>query len=158
MINLGPPSDSIKRALPIALLAAAPDTTIHGRTRFQKLVFLLQEGDLIDQPSLPDEQSYEYIAHNYGPYSTELDDWLSRLHRNNVITIITTETAAGNTRDVFTLNRTALSKTSLIKGDPTDELTNRVETTISKYNDVPVLELLDRVYTAYPPYAKHVHM
>lgn len=152
MLNIGPPSDEIQRLLPVALLKEAEDNTIQGITRFQKLVFILQKGDLIDKSSLDENQEYEYEPHNYGPYSKELHDWLDRLSRKGIINKDSTSTSAGNQKEIFKLNEAKIDQEFDLSGLD-DDFEDRVTATVDEFNHMSILELLDIVYDEYPEYA-----
>lgn len=146
MFNLGPPSDEVQRDLPLALLEEADEDEIHGITRFQKLVFILQQGDLIDDRGLPKESRFNYKPHNYGPYSKELHDWLDYLDEEGIINKKQKKTPAGNQKEIFTLQ----SEPEDIELDATTR--EKVKNTVEKFNDMSLLELLDQVYEEYPDY------
>lgn len=153
MLNLGPPSDKEQRLLPLALLKAADEDEIHGITRFQKLVFILQMGDLIDEEEINQEKEYEYEPHNYGPYSKDLHDWLDRLNRKGIIRKTSTKTDAGNDKEIFTIQEEALRGSDLDTSDLSDDLQERVNKTVDNFNQMSILDLLDQVYDEYPDYA-----
>jgi len=153
MLNLGPPSSESQRLLPVALLKAAEGNEIQGITRFQKLVFILQQGDLIGEEALSNEHEYDYEAHNYGPYSKELHDWLDRLDRQGVIKKKSTQTDAGNTKEIFTVENSQVEQGDFDVSNLDEELQRRVRETIEEFNQMSILELLDLVYEEYPEYA-----
>lgn len=152
MLNLGQPKNEIKRAMPLALLKLADDAEIHGITRFQKLVFLLQEGELLEKESLDDSEAFEFKPHNYGPYSKELHDWLDELVNQDLLEREKKRTPAGNQKEVYRWSddgSSTLSDSDILNDE---ELVHRIEETLEKFNSMPLLELLDEVYEEYPDY------
>jgi uncharacterized protein YwgA len=152
MLNLGQPTNETKRAIPLALLKLASDNEIQGITRFQKLVFLLQEGDLLNMDEISDDEKFDYKPHNYGPYSKELHDWLDELAKQGTIEREIKETPAGNEKEVYHWSDEgddAIADTDIL----TDEdMSGRVSAVLDEFNSIPLLELLDEVYEAYPEY------
>lgn len=61
------------------MLVKASGGNIRGRTRFQKLAFLYQ-----NQSTHP-IASYQYFPWDYGPYSTELQNYLEALARHGLV-------------------------------------------------------------------------
>jgi uncharacterized protein YwgA len=145
------PDNEFKNKLPSILISLASDDQIDGITRFQKLVFILQEGDLIEFDGLNQANRYDYEAHNYGPYSKELHNQLDRLDRKGVINKEAKRTPAGNKKEVFELGPEAPKATDAIEELDIDS--DRLLRTIKEYEDMPLLELLDVVYEEYPDYA-----
>lgn len=151
MLQIGPPENDAKKAIPVAVLKHAPEQTIHSLTRMQKLVFIIQTGTLLDEEPLPDAQCFEFVPHNYGPYSSELKDYLDRLTRNNTITSTVTETPAGNTKHVYEVTDKNTAREHETSTD-TEHIQQRVTETLSEYASCPLLELMDTVNTTHPEY------
>jgi uncharacterized protein YwgA len=148
MLNLGSPADEDKKALPLALLQAAEDGMIEGTTRFQKLVFILQKGDLLNQEDIDENIQFDFKPHNYGPYSKELHDWLDSLAERGDIERKQQQTPAGNKKEVYQLPD-GDSLENLISDE---ELAERIQTVVKEFNNRPLFDLLDAVYDEYPEY------
>jgi len=150
-MQLGSPENEVKKNLPSILVKMASDSQIDGITRFQKLVFILQQGDLINHEPLKDSAQFKYEPHNYGPYSKELHDELDRLDRQGIINKQSIRTPAGNEKQIFELSDDYDIEDGIIQ-DLDIEL-SRLLRTLDEYEDMPLLELLDIVYEEYPKYA-----
>jgi uncharacterized protein YwgA len=63
------------------LLILKKSRVISGRTRFQKLVFLLENKDHVDM-------AYHFIPYHYGPYSSEMQIEIDMLEASNLIQVV----------------------------------------------------------------------
>lgn len=151
MLQIGPPENDVKKRIPVTLLKHAPEQSIHSLTRMQKLVFIMQTGSLVNEKPLPDAQCFEFVPHNYGPYSSELKDHLDRLARDDTITSTVTKTPAGNTKHVYEVTDENTAREHETSTD-TQHIQHRVKKTLSEYASCPLLELMDKVNTTHPEY------
>jgi len=60
-----------KRLIPLALARVGDENPIEGRTRLQKMVFVIQQ-ELSQTEDYSEDRFYEYFAYDYGPFSKEL--------------------------------------------------------------------------------------
>lgn len=146
-----------KDILPLLLLEVDPEDTVDGITRFQKLVFLLQKGGINEFDEISADLTFDYEAHNYGPYSKELHNRLDYLVKENFIERHYSQTRSGNKKETYELNQDGRSKLKKFFSKADEEesfsIPSKESRIISdKYGDMPLLELLDRVYEAYPNY------
>lgn len=119
----------------IILLAHANDEPINGRTKLQKMMFLLS--DRIDE--IKDQSSYD--ADNYGPYSEVIDEESKYLEQIGVLS-----TSPGKI-EITEIGREIAE--DLSKKEDKDIL--RVLEEYKKFlNDLSTKELLAYVYSAYP--------
>lgn len=148
--------------LPLFLLHTENEEEISGITRFQKLVFLAQEGGLSDDPVEPlDEMKpFEYEANDYGPFSRELYDTLDRLQKRGYIKVETEFTRSGNKRKDYCLTDDGRTLANEEFGDLPDSPTEldhdlKVLKSVKRlYSDRPIVGLIDDLYAEYPEYAK----
>lgn len=152
MFQIGPPENETKKAIPVAILKHTPEKTLHALTRLQNLVFIIQTGDLIGEQPLSEEQSFTFVPHNYGPYSEELMDWMEQLDRNNMITMETNISPAGNTIHVYHWTDSASEIIDNSAFQPGTDMEERVEKALNQYGSTPILELLDEVNMNHPDY------
>lgn len=143
-----------RQLLPLVLLGAEDEESVEGRTRLQKLMFLIQkrmeeQGDSLDW-------GYPFRAYDYGPFAKELYDDLDRLRRRGFI-----EEREQRLDDdviqydyVLTPKGREFVREELEERRP-DGLAETAETVKDEFNDVPLQQLIDYVYTEYPEYAEN---
>jgi len=142
-----------RELLPIALLQANDGEKVDGRTRMQKLVFLIQEEFEDADRQLPG--TYTYVPYDYGPFARSLYDDLDRLKKESVIEEKKTEMADGTIKYEYELTDQAsdyLSQVPKQKLQRTLELAEQIK---SDFNDTRLPKLLDYVYSEYPEYAEN---
>ena len=139
----------IRQVIPLALLYAADDHRIEGRTRFQKLVFLLQE-EALDE----DIDTYEFIEYDYGPFAKEVLDDLERFESEGLVKIEKTTTLGGSKRynHELTDEGVRLFEDLLEQVHLIEVIYDAAEEVIEEYNEKPLFEVLDHVYEEYPQY------
>lgn len=156
-----------KRVLPLALLHAAGGR-IKGKTRFQKLAFLADQR--LEQKGI---DPYDFIPYDYGPFSKGLMDEIDYLKEEGLIEVSKSRTYGGDIRYDYKLTRVGKKRCDKNFPDPdsVDDLTMIGEATededhlqelyrisldiVNKFNDIPISNLIDYVYTEYPSYAKN---
>ncbi|ELZ67058.1 hypothetical protein C457_13514 [Haloferax prahovense DSM 18310] len=148
---------SKKELLPLLLMDNGEEETVSGITRLQKLVFLAQHGGLDEDPipNLKEQVSFHYVAHDYGPFSKELYDVLDQLAEKNLINKEKTTTKSGNTRYEFSLSDEGKEVLKHSKEQYADNDRNILKGIQIRYGDMPLFELLDKVYAEFPEYAKN---
>ena len=137
--------------VPLALLDAMGGE-IQGKTRLQKLAFLLDEEQLGDR-----FDAYSYRKYDYGPFSKELLDDTESLAQKDLVDISEQRTVGGNTRYDYQLTdpgQDAVSKLSEKESD-ISEIFDAAEEIVSEYGDLPLRDLIERVYDMYPKYTKN---
>ena len=142
-----------RELLPLALLQANEREEIEGRTRMQKLVFLIQEEFENADSRLPG--TYTYIPYDYGPFARELYDDLDRLKERGVITEERVEMSDGTYKYNYRLTDEAedyISRVQQEKLEKTRQLADQIK---SEFNDTRLPDLLDYVYAEYPEYAEN---
>jgi uncharacterized protein YwgA len=151
------------RVLTLALLYTAGGE-IEGRTRFQKLAFLADQ-----QLEDFDIDPYEFIPYDYGPFDSDLYDNLEWLESEGLVESSESRTFGGDKRYDYRL--TKKGKVGFEQNVPTSdnktlgdlsesqqklkkiyEVANDV---VEEYNEIPISNLLRRIYDEYPRYAEN---
>lgn len=122
---------------------------IQGRTRFQKMVFLLQQ-------ELGEIEFYHFQAYDYGPFSKGLYDDLDDLIDRGLVE---------ETRDEFDEDKVYYEYQltdqgrELIEGlseqEGAEDILELSEQLKREINSEELSEVLDRVYEEYPEYAEN---
>ena len=145
-----------RKMLPLALLYVDEEHQINGRTRFQKLIFLMQmEGNLND---LAPTDTYRFEPYDYGPFSSTLYDDLdihiergliddSKEELDEEDDIVKYEYQLEPEGQEFIEEQ--LSEGAL------ERIVNEAERIVGEYGDMPLPELIDLVYAKYPDYAEN---
>lgn len=137
-----------KTLLPLALLYAADDQQVEGRTRIQKLVFLTQE-----RLGTGESDPFTFIPYDYGPFSTDLLNQLERLEARSFIRIDEERTYGGSKRFTYRLTDAGADYVDRQSFDETDSRVVRTASeVVEEFNDVMLFELLDYVYDRHPKY------
>jgi DNA-binding PadR family transcriptional regulator len=105
-------------------------------------------------------QPYEYIAYDYGPFSKELLDALENYERERLIEIEVTQTYDGTDKYIYSLTSKGVENFEAnLEGSPDSEaieIIRRVSSeVISRFNKMPISELIDYVYDNHPSYTKN---
>lgn len=145
-----------RKMIPLALLYAGDGETIEGRTRMQKLVFLMQQYlDERDEDLFTSEE-YEFIAYDYGPFSKELYDDLDSLSEQGHIVDSEEELRDGKEKYDYEIQPTGVDVIENRKDkEGIQEILQLAEDLKGQYNDVLLSELIDYVYSQYPEYAEN---
>ena len=140
-----------RQLLPLALLRASEEQNIRGRTRLQKMVFLIQQ-QFGDTDELPGE--YSYIPYDYGPFAKKLYDDLDFLEERGVITE-NRVTMDDKVVYYYSLGQNADEYLNNWSSDEVDRVLDMAEHIKDQFNEVPLPSLLDYVYSEYPEYAEN---
>lgn len=140
-----------RQLLPLALLCASDEQEIRGRTRLQKMVFLIQQqfGDTQDLPG-----EYTYIPYDYGPFAKKLYDDLDFLEERDVITE-NRVTLDDKVVYYYSLGPNADEYLDNWSSDEIDRILDMAEQIKDQFNDMPLPNLLDYVYSEHPEYAEN---
>jgi uncharacterized protein YwgA len=142
-----------RELIPLALLNAKEGQEIEGRTRLQKMVFLIQQETEDASESLPG--TYNYVPYDYGPFARDLYDDLDRLKDKGVIVEEQEEMADGIIKYNYRLGPNAESYFENHPQSKIQEVQTRAEDVKKKFNNKSLAELIDLVYSKYPEYAKN---
>lgn len=143
-----------RQLLPLVLLGAEDEEPVEGRTRLQKLMFLIQKR--MEEQGDPLDWAYPFRAYDYGPFAKELYDDLDRLRRRGLVE----ERERHLDDDVIQYDYVLTPKgrefvREELEGRRPDGLAKTAEAIKHDFNDVPLQQLIDYVYTEFPEYAEN---
>lgn len=142
---------TVRESIPLILLYESEDHRIQGRTRFQKMVFLVQE--VIDDKGY---NLYNFIKYDYGPFAKQLLDDLERFEDLGLVTIDEKDLYRGGTRYDHKLTSKGIkSVEKLLNESPSPALKavrQAAQEIIEEWNDESMWDLLDHIYEQHPEY------
>lgn len=135
---------------------ACEQEPIEGRTRLQKMVFLMQQRfeEKGEDPLQTD--GFKFIPYDYGPFSKDLYAELDRMSEKEEIKDSIEEIGDDSVKydyyiqdygEEFTENQLVKEEAQIIL-----QLAEEIK---NEYNDVPLSDLIDDVYSKYPKYAEN---
>ena len=137
--------------VPLALLDAM-DGEIQGKTRLQKLAFLLDEEELGDQ-----FDAYTYRKYDYGPFSKSLLEDIEDLEEKGLVEISKERTVGGNTRYDYELRSSgeeAVEQLTSRDGD-IDIIFDAAQAIANEYGDLSLRDLIEQVYDRHSEYTEN---
>jgi len=141
---------SREQLIPLALLHAS-GRDIKGKTRLQKLAFLLDKEELG-----ADFQAYEFKKYDYGPFSKHLLQDVESLSNEGVVDIDKSRTFSGNTRYDYELESNWTDEVEkLAKQDDIQNVFDAAESLVEKYDDMSIRDLVEYIYEEYPEYKEN---
>jgi len=132
--------------LPLALLFVDGGRPVEGITRFQKLVFLAQKEEDVNNV-------YDFYSDKYGPFSSELYNALDDFEERDLVRQETEYTRGGNEKHVYSLTdygRKVMRKAR--ENNKYDDVFEAAQNIKRQHNDTPLDRLLRIVYNRYPDY------
>lgn len=140
-----------RQLIPLSLLEAA-DGEISGRTRLQKLAFLLVEEELDD-----DFPGYDFVKYDYGPFSKGLLSDVESLDDDGVVGENETRTFSGNRRYDYGLQSGFGERVEELaeSDEEVREVLEAAQDVVDEHGDKPIRELLEDVYDEYPEYLEN---
>jgi uncharacterized protein YwgA len=141
---------SREQLIPLALLYAS-GREVKGKTRLQKLAFLLDEEELGDQ-----FKAYSFKKYDYGPFSKQLLQDTERLKRDGVVEIDKTRTFSGNSRYDYELEEDWIEDVEyLAEDDDISEIFEAAEKIVEKHEGKSIRDLVEYIYNEYPEYEEN---
>ena len=129
---------------------------VRGRTRFQKMIFVLQH----QIKNFKDK--YDFIPHDYGPYSRELQDDIDNLIEKELLIEVCNTIEEGKIKYVYQITKKGESLVQSILDDSDLEKKfrfNRIADIASRIkhdlNRKHLPTLLTDIYEQYPDFSKH---
>lgn len=141
-----------RQDLPLSLIAAIEDDSIEGRTRLQKLLFLVQK-KAESGSGEPIDNGYEFVAYDYGPFAKEIYDDIDRLIRRNIVSEVPKELDDGVIKYNYEL--TEKGEKIVEERDLLEDAPDEIKTVVEEFNDKELSEIIDFVYSQYPEYAEN---
>lgn len=146
-----------KRLIPLLLAYVNEENPIDGRTRLQKMVFVLQQ-QLKEAGEYSDSELYSFFAYDYGPFSKELAESIDTMIEQGLLAEHPEEyNEEGDLKYLYELEpegkeliEQALDQ-EVLQGilDAAAQLKTR-------YNeDLTLPEVIDEVYDDYPEFAEN---
>lgn len=140
-----------KQLIPLALLEACGHH-VEGKTRLQKLAFLVDELELGNE----ELDAYHFRKYDYGPFSKELLQDTEELEEKGLVEISTTRTLGGNKRYDYELTEKGKSVVDQLYNDDLGEkVSDAADTVCDKYGDLPLRTLVEKVYEQFPEYKEN---
>jgi len=145
-----------RKLLPLALMHVGDGEPIEGRTRLQKLVFLMQKRleELGEDPLQSDD--YEFIAYDYGPFSKELYDDIDETIARNMVEDREEDLGEDKVKYDYEIQENGKQ---WVREQLSEEQAHRVlelaEEIKDEYGDVSLSDLIEEVYSRYPKYAEN---
>jgi DNA-binding PadR family transcriptional regulator len=108
---------------------------------------------------IPNLQTREYTfeSYDYGPFSKELYDDIDALVRNGYVERTVEHTGSGNEKHLYSLTEKGRGYIHQIlesESGSEDLAVESLRELKDEYNDMPILQLIRRVYNKHPEYAE----
>lgn len=145
-----------RKLLPLALMYAGDGEPIEGRTRLQKLVFLMQKRleEAGEDPLQSDD--YEFIPYDYGPFSKELYDDLDETMACNMVEGREEDLGEDKVKYDYEIQEDGEKWVSeQLSKEEAQRILEFAEEIRDEYGDVYLSDLIDEVYSRYPKYAEN---
>ena len=146
-----------KRLIPLALAYVGDEEPIDGRTRLQKMVFVVQQ-ELAESGDLRRDQMYDFFAYDYGPFSKELAEAIDEMIAAGLLN--EDEVAYdddGNIKYLYELNpegrRLIEQELSAAGVQSLFEKARRIKHRFNHELSLP--QVIDEVYAEYPEYTEN---
>lgn len=141
--------------LPLALMYAGDGEPIEGRTRLQKMVFLMQQRFQEDGEEFIYSDGYDFVPYDYGPFAAGLYDDLDDLE-GDLVESREEPIREGKTKYIYEITEDGQE---FIKQHLSDGEVRRILALAAdikkEYNDVWLSELIEDVYSRYPEFAEN---
>lgn len=145
-----------RKLLPLALMYAGDGEPIEGRTRLQKLVFLMQKRlEEADEDPLK-SGDYEFIAYDYGPFSKELYEDLDDTIERNMVKSERKDIGEEQEKYIYDIQDGGIQWVeNQLSKEEAQRILELAEVIKDEYGDIYLSELIDEVYSRYPRYAEN---
>jgi len=145
-----------RKLLPLALMYANDGEPIEGRTRLQKMVFLMQqELEKHDQSGVVGTE-YDFIPYDYGPFSKELYDDLDAMVDQEFVDDTEEPLSSGKVKYIYEIEDDGeeLVDSEAETWEDVDAIIQLAQEIKREYNDMLLSELIEYVYAEFPEYAE----
>lgn len=146
----------LRQTLPLILTYANDGQSVEGRTRLQKMIFLLLEHATFFR------HRYDFVAHNYGPYSPELQNDIDDLIGEGFLIVNFKTVEEGKIKYEYTITNKGASFIKKILADKElnkkfkfSKILELIEKIKSDVNTKDLSSLLSEIYQEYPDFARH---
>ena len=138
------------------MVHACGGAPVRGRTRFQKMIFLMRE-QLKDDARVP---NLGFAPFDYGPYSKTLQQDIDALTSDNLIREdMPSPDQTARAMYTYTITKEGKGRVGRLLADPRykrygfKEAYDKLEEIKAEFNDTDLPGLLRHVYAKYPEYA-----
>lgn len=145
-----------RKLLPLALMYAENQQPIEGRTRLQKMVFLLQkELENRGKTGVVGEQ-YDFVPYDYGPFSKDLYADLDEMLDDHFVNDEEKLLQSGNVKYIYEIQDQGedLVESQSEQWDEVEKIIQVASEIKEEYNDLLLSDLIEYVYSEYPDYAE----
>lgn len=138
------------RTLIIKMLCHSPEKIIKGKTRLEKMTFLIL--DRLLKEGLIDEPPVRFVKYFYGPFNKEILEVAEKLEKEGVIEIYPIEIILpGGKKDVFETHYILKKKEICSKIPKLDPRIERIiKEIVEKYSEMPLTYIIRKVYVTKP--------
>ncbi len=146
-----------ERLIPLILAYVGDEEPIDGRTRLQKMVFVVQQ-ELAESGELNEHQRYEFFPYDYGPFSKELAESIDHMIEEGLIDEDEVEyDDDGNVKYFYELQPDGQELVEQELGSPEiQNIVRKAGDIKRRFNeDLSLPEVIDDVYAEYPEYAEN---
>ena len=145
-----------RKLLPLALMYAGDGEPIEGRTRLQKMVFLMQKRFEENDQDLLQTDDYEFIAYDYGPFSKELYSDLDKAIYKNEVLDKEEPINEDKNKYIYEIQENGEDFVEdQLSTEEAKQILELAQEIKESYNDVYLSDLIEEVYTRYPKYAEN---
>lgn len=145
-----------RKLLPLALMYAGDEEPIEGRTRLQKMVFLMQQRLKEAGEDPIQSKNYDFIPYDYGPFSSELYSDLDELTEHEMVQSQEEPIRDGKTKYNYEIKGAGQEFIEhQLSKEEACQILELAEEIKDKYNDVLLSDLIEEVYSRYPKYAEN---
>lgn len=146
-----------KRLIPLLLAYVDDETPIDGRTRLQKMVFVLQQ-HLKETGDYSDDQLYSFFPYDYGPFSKELAESIDHMIDQGLLQEVSEEyNEEGDLKYRYRLQpkgRKVIERA--YHHENINEIADEAGDLKHRYTEeLSLPEVIDEVYAEYPEYAEN---
>jgi uncharacterized protein YwgA len=129
---------------------------IEGRTRLQKMVFLMQQELEQRGQSGAVGTEYDFIPYDYGPFSKELYDDLDAMIDQEFVDDTEEPLRSGKVKYIYEIEDDGedLVDSEKETWEDADAIMQLAQEIKEDYNDMLLSELIEYVYSEYPDYAE----
>lgn len=139
----------LQRDLLLRMLEESEQGRIEGRTRLQKLAFLVDR-----QSDKSDDTLFEFIPYHYGPFSEGILHELDDMKKDGLIEERTVDLSDGNTKYIYNITDEGEERLNGAERE-SKEIPSVTEDVVSQFNSMPISRLLEHVYNKYPQMTKN---
>lgn len=146
-----------KRLIPLALARVRDEEPIEGRTRLQKMVFVIQQ-NLIESGEFHEDQLYEFFPYDYGPFSKELAEDIDSMIEEGLLEENSIEfDEEGNIKYLYSVKEDGERAVERERKEHEYEnIFNLAKEVKRRFNEnLSLPEVIDEVYEEYPRYAEN---